>query len=219
MKKTLPSVWLPLLAMLAGCSNAPRLDTRTFALDHLSPTDAAQLIDPYVYGNREGSPGTLSVGRDAITVRETPENLDRVEEVLRRFDVPHPDVRLRFQLIEADGYTDTDARIADVERELRKILQFGGYRLSGEAFVTATDGTEFQQTLAGNGGIYQVAGEVRWVQGGTLRLREVRLYAPSAGPVLTTTVNIRTGQTLILGSSSRASSTATLLLTVTAESS
>jgi hypothetical protein len=219
MKTMRSPIWFLLPATLMACEPATRLETRTFMLEHLSTSDAAQLIDPYVYHDREGAPGTLSAMRDAITIRETAENLARIEEVLGRFDTPRPDVRLRFQLIEADGYTGTDERIAHVEQELRKILQFEGYRLSGEAFVTATDGTEFQQTLSGNGGIYQVAGEVRWVQGSTLRLGEVRLYAPSAGPVLTTTVNIRPGQTLILGSSSRTASAATLLLTVSAESS
>jgi len=50
----------------------------------------------------------------------------------------------------------------------------------------------------------------------TVRL-EVRLFGQISGHGLETTVNITPGQTLILGSSPKAGSTATLLLTVRAD--
>ena len=50
----------------------------------------------------------------------------------------------------------------------------------------------------------------------TVRL-EVRLFGQISGPGLESTVNITPGQTLILGSSPKAGSTATLLLTVRAD--
>lgn len=207
------------LAILgAACTAEPRLDTRTFTVEHRSAEDVARLVEPYVFHDRAGAPGTLSITRGALTVRETPDNLERVAALIREYDVARPDVRLRFQIIEADGFTDPDPRIADVTEELAKLFQFRGYRLAGEALVTATDGARFSQTLSAGDGVYRVEGGVFWVQGSTLRLDSVELFAPGMGTVLTTTVNIRPGQTLVLGSSSTQRATSTLLLTVTASS-
>lgn len=199
--------------LLAGCQRAPRLETRTFALEHLPGHEAIALVDPYIYGDREGAPGTASQTDDALTVRETADNLDQIARVLAQFDVPRPDARLRFQLIEADGFTGRDERIAAVEDELRRIFQFRGYRLAGEAYVTATDDSSVEQGL---GPGHMVGAEV-FLAAGTIRLHNVRLWSNQSGQLLTTTVNIRPGQTLVLGSASTAGEDATLLLTVRAE--
>ena len=137
--------------------------------------------------------------------------------MLAEFDKMQPDVTLHFQLIEADGFTDSDPRISAVEVELRKVFQFGGYRLAGEAFMTATDGSHIAQVMQGTDDVYQISAQVHWIRPGTVRLEDVRLYGENSGHGLETTVNIRPGQTLILGSSPKAGSTATLLLTVRAE--
>jgi len=204
--------------LLASCGRQTDLDTRTYAVSHLRPHEASALIEPYVYGDREGAPGSYSAGEAAITVRETPDNLDKIERVLAEYDVPRSDVRLRFQLIEANGFTDSDPAIADVEAELRKVFQFRGYRLGGEAVVTATDGSRIEQALAGSDGFYSVEAIVYWAQADLIRLENVSLASRGPGGAgLTTTVNIRPGQTLVLGSSSRYDSPNTLLLTVSAE--
>ena len=206
---------LPLL--LACNSRAPELEVRTFPLTHISGHEAAVLIEPYVYGERPGGEGRLSSVTDAITVRETPDNLDQIARVLAEHDVEQRDVRLHFQLIQADGYTDSDPRIAQVEAELRRIFRFGGYQLAGEAMVSVTGASEIDQRLPGPGGTYAIAAEIRRLDPGGIRLHDVTLYGASFEPILTTSVNIRPGQTLVLGSSPQGDGGATLLLTVRAE--
>ncbi len=205
------------LRFTAGPDRPPDLEVRTFPLEHLYDGQAIGLIEPYVYGDRAGAPGAISSSNSAISVRETPDNLDKIARVLAEFDKVRPDVTLHFQLIEADGFTDRDPRISAVEVELRKVFQFGGYRLAGEAFMTATDGSHIGQVMQGTDDVYQISAQVHWIRPGTVRLEEVRLYGENSGHGLETTVNIRPGQTLILGSSPKAGSTATLLLTVRAE--
>jgi len=62
-----------------------------------------------------------------------------------------------------------------------------------------------------------VGANVYYVRVGTIRLDKVTLYSYEDGDRLTTTVNIRPGQTLVLGSASRVGEDVTLLLTVRAE--
>ncbi len=76
------------------------------------------LIEPYVYRDRS----TLSMTEGLLTVRELPENLDRIAEVLEEYDRPRAAVRLHFQLIQANGFEDPDESIQAVEVELRKLL-------------------------------------------------------------------------------------------------
>ena len=213
MKPTLLAL-VAMISLLAACQQSTKLETRTFALQHMESYEAGNLIEPYIYGDREGAPGTMSMMAGAISIRETADNLDQIARVLAEYDVARPDVRLHFQLIQADGYTGSDARIATVEEELRALFQFEGYRLAGEAFVTVTDGSTVQQGL---GAAHMVAANVYYVRAGTIRLDNVTLDSYDEGNRLTTTVNVRPGQTLVLGSASRVGEDVTLLLTVRAE--
>lgn len=213
MKRTLLAT-AAMTMFLAACQVSPKLETRTFALEHMDSWEALSLIDPYIYGEREGAPGAASQAASAITVRETADNLDQIARVLAEYDVSRPDLRLHFQLIEADGFTGRDERIAGVEEELRSIFQFEGYRLAGEAFVSAANGSSVEQGL---GAEHAVSASISFVSAGTVRLEGVQLYSYEDGSRLTTTVNIRRGQTLVLGSASRVGEDVTLLLTVRAE--
>jgi hypothetical protein len=200
-----------------ACWRGTDLEVRTFPLAYLTQGEAAGLIEPYVYGDRADRPGTYSMTEGSLTVRETRDNLERISRVLAEYDVPRPDTRLHFQLIEADGFTSSDERISDVVTELGKIFQFRGYRLAGETMLSATDGSEVRQRLrTEDGALYEITGQVFEIGSGTIRLEEVRLYSET-GTSMQTTVNIRPGQTLVLGSSPKEGSTATLLLTVRAE--
>lgn len=220
--KMLGGAAFTLLMVLGACSRTPELDTRTFPLTYMDRYEAEQLIGPYVYGDRPEAPGAVSVATGAITVRETPDNLDKIQRVLAQYDVPMPGIQLHFQLIQADGPMPTDPGIAPVEAELRKLFQFEGYRLAGQAVVYALDGSEISQTLSGAKmppGVtepYLVEARVRRGPENGLRLEEVSLYS-TAGRKLRTTVNVRPGQTLVLGSSSMEGASGTFFLTVTAE--
>lgn len=212
---------LTLAALTAGCRRGPELDTRTFPLQHLDPGEAGSLISPYVFTDREGNPGQISTGPSAVTVRETPDNLDKIGRVLKEYDQPRPDVRLHFRLIEADDFKESDPGISEVESELRKIFQFKGYRLMGEAYVSATDRSMIRQGLLGSSDPYSVGTEIHWIHPRVIRLQDVSLVHGRTDVLLRTTVNVHPGQTLVLGTSpgpGRAGGGRTLLLAVTADS-
>jgi hypothetical protein len=82
--------------------------------------------------------------------------------------------------------------------------------------VQATDGTSVHQSFTGADGRYAVSADVQWANADALRLSDVNLWVDRA-PLLETSVNIRPGQTLVLGTTPKQGSTATLLLTLKVE--
>ena len=174
-----------------------RLETRTFPLEHIGMGDAAELVDPYVYRDRPGAPGAISFAKNvgAISVRETPDNLDRIARVLDQFDVPSeaPSYRLHFQVVAANG-NETDRRLATVAGALRKVFRFDGYTLVGEGYVTVSEGG-FELTIKREGaaGFYMVVGSIHG--------RELALdISGSTGGHIETRLGFRPRQTLVLGS-------------------
>lgn len=210
-----------LLLAASACQRSVKLDTRTFQLKHISVGTAMGIVRPYVYRDRKDGPhGEMSGAPGVLTVRETLDNLEKIQRVLARYDVPDSsgsqgDVRLHFQLIEADHFTGTDPAIAPVEAQLKKIFQFKGYRLVGEAVVGAADNSKISQRLAGG---YELQAQIDREGPGTIRVQEIRLYQSHVGTILQTTVNIHPGQTLVVGSAAEGGhATGTLLLTLRAE--
>ncbi len=196
-------VLLAALAMqIGGCDvgwsepETPTLETRTFALHHMDAGEAAKLIDPYIYAEREGAPGMASAAEHvlpAISVRETPHNLDRIAAVLAEFDRPSDStLALRFQLISPYG-SEPDPEIADVITELRRFLRFDGYSLAGETFVSLAR-RQFKQTIKTEEATYSISGAY-WPPSKTL---DIDLRGTNVQPFETTVV-IQPGKTLVLG--------------------
>lgn len=206
---------------LAACGG-PRLDTRTFELKHLTGNEAARLLAPYVFADRKEAPGAWSEANGAITVRETPDNLEKITRVLAEFDRPKPSVRLTFQIIQADGAATTDPAIAPVEAALRKLFRFKGYRLLAEAVAGGMEGSEVRQIVSGSGGPYAITATILDARGtadsGSVRIK-AELFVNDLGTVLNTAVTLRSGQTAVLGNAQLGSrlGVGTLILTVRPE--
>ncbi len=210
-------------ALFMGCEG-DSLEVRTFTLERLDAGEAYGLVEPYVYHDRETRPGTISMSEGLITVRELPENLDRIAEVLEEFDRARAAVRLHFQLIQANGFDDPDESIQAVEAELRKLLRYDGYRLVGETVLQLREGGGGQQTLEGTledvspgDSQFNLNAFVGMVstseQRSTVEL-EVGLEHFNRN-ILNTSVNAASGQSLVLGTTSSLTGGGALILVVT----
>lgn len=212
---------LALVAATAACASETRLETRTFQLAHLDGNQAEGILAPYVYSDRPGGAGRISVVGDVVTVRETADNLDRIARVLAQLDRPQPGVRLTFKLIQADGAAPRDTSIADVEAALRSLFRFRGYRLITEAVLNGMPGAEASQTLSGGGTRYTLETRVHRVLGAGDSARvELRVRLHAAGTTLPTVARFETdvrlpiGKTAVLGNVQGDARQPTLILAV-----
>lgn len=185
------------LALIASCSRgAPQLDTRTFELSHLTGLEAVQLLSPYVYADRPGGGGQLTHSGSRITVRETPDNLDKIARVLAQMDRPRPLVRLTFHLIQADGVSTADPAIGDVVPTLRKLFRYQGYRMMEEGIFSAVQGGSVEQSL----GSYALGAEIGQVSGsGDSAIVDLEVHLNGRDLRFRTTVAIPIGKTAVLG--------------------
>jgi hypothetical protein len=200
-------------------ASGPTLETETFELQYLPDYEASQLIEPYVWNDRPGAPGTASSISNMLTVRETSDNLEKIRRVLATYDRPKPTVRLHFQLIEANGSTTTDPSIAEVEAELRKLFRYEGYELMGEAFVGGAQGSHIEQVVGAQEQAFVVTASIENIRvtgdSGTVQIR-AGVRSPNWGE-FETTVNARFNQTLVVGNAQIMRGGGKLILTVRPE--
>lgn len=196
---------LALTLVPAACRDADRgLETRTFRIRSLEESEARDLVSPYVFAEREGAPGALSVTRSAVTVRELPENLDRIEDVLREFDRSRAPLTFHFLLIEADGFEGTDPEIAELEGTLRQVFRFEGYRLIGSSMIQGPAAGYAQQLIRGGDRSYDLAFAVRdsWGSADSLMVHlDLQLHDASGEAVFRTQLTAQAGKTVIAGTS------------------
>lgn len=208
-----------LLGAMRFMASGPTLETQTFELQYMPDWEAAQLVEPYVFADRPDAPGYMSAVSNMLTVRETPDNLERIQRVLAEYDRPKPTIRLHFQLIEANGSTTADPAIADVEAELRKLFRYEGYRLITEAIVGGTQGSHVEQVVGDSTGEWIVTAHIENVRvtgdSGTVQVA-AGVRSPIRG-AFETTVNARIGQTLVVGNAQLIGGGGTLILTVRPE--
>jgi hypothetical protein len=196
--------------VFAGCQD--QLEVRTFELERIDAAEAEALISPYVYSDRDGAPGATSHAEGVLTVREMPENLERIEEVLARYDTEPADVQFRFQLVEANGFESVDDGIAEVESELRKLLRYTGYRMAAEAALNVREGHWAHQTIDRPFSVegedeppFDLNVEVTRVVGSGDDLSvdlSVQLQHEWYGSLLETRVNVGNGKSMVLGTTS-----------------
>jgi type II secretory pathway component GspD/PulD (secretin) len=204
-----------LVAVVNCGNNAEGPETRRIMLAHISAEDAHMAIEPYfldtkVLVRRSDEPA-------ALTITGSPANVENIAQLLKQLDQPPPKVQLRFQIVEADGFTTRDSAIADVETALRELFRFRGYRLATEAMVSGQAGTTLQQTVLLRDEIpvtltVEVPRVSRNKDAAAVELRIV--MAVGSTNALSTAVTVPNGQTVVLGSARPLPNIGTLILVV-----
>jgi type II secretory pathway component GspD/PulD (secretin) len=188
------------LLALTACTARPKLETETFQLHSLGASQAQKLAEPYVSGS--GGLVTASGNPPVMTVRGTAASLGAIKEMLARYDHPLATVLLRYQIIEADGFAQQDSSIADVVTELRRLFRFRGYRLVADAVIRGTEYSNVEQQVAAPDQRYDIATSILSVSSdsaGAVATVSTDLRSTS-GRLLSSSVTVADGQTVVLGS-------------------
>lgn len=185
------------LICLTACGDRTRgMETRSYELSRLSTDEAVSLLTPYI---REG--GYLSGKNRLISVREKPDRLTLIEDMLRKYDGigQAVDIALEIRVVEANGFEQQDPALADVEQTLRQTFKYRGYKVIGQALVRAREDGKF--SYAGNNFI--LSGQTqRLTRVGSEQRLPVEIDLQVAKVVgLGSTVTTTIGKSVVLGQS------------------
>ena len=207
----------------------PLMNVRTFTLRHLRPQDAAQLVAPYVLSP---SAGVYQAGATvpAITVRETPQILARIDSVLHVYDRPPRTIVVHFRLFAANDSSARDQAPASIEAVLREVLPFKEYRLLAEGVATANEREPFSLTMGADGDRFVMNGTINAVQAdsaagaaqialslnrGDVSVREGRRVPGEV--LLATGIGLPFGKTVVVGTAAPGGKIQALVLVLRSE--
>jgi hypothetical protein len=202
------------------------LVVKTIPLHHLTSGQAAKLLSPY---SVTPGGGAFEVpGLPAVTIREVPRVYNEMMGVLEKYDREPATVVLNFQLVAAEPTNTRDPAVANIDSLLRGVLKFSGYRLLGTAVATTGEDHLVSQTIAGDSETLSLQVSVTDIRvdgnnasvklGVALERPAVQATTTSSGKpqslLLTTTVTVPVGQTVLLGTSASENGQRALILTV-----
>lgn len=199
------------------------LSVRTFQFKHKEADKAAAVIKPLM-----SAEGSLSIqpGTNSLTVTDRPENLKSIAAALTKYDAPAQAFKLTVRLISASRVDPASA--APVAEGLRDVapklamLRFNAFESLGDAEVTGHEGESGIIDLASGYradfkfGEYDQSSDSVKVND----LRILRLEGPQRdqlNALLKTSLNLKLGQTVILGASKVPTSQRALMIVVAAK--
>ena len=222
MRRLLTSTVLLLgfVAVAAAAESGPK-ELRVFKLRYRALSDAAVLVEPLL--SSEGSL-VLQPRLKTITVTDSPEVVKRVGEVLARWDVPPASYRVGIKLLLASTAAPTPGPAAPavpgIGEAIIKLFHFTSFTQVDSLEITASDGN-LVEAMAG--GRYYIRFVLTTMPQDPDRVQLSRLEVarelpagPSGmverRPLLQSTVNLRVGQTSVVGAARSEEASKALLL-------
>ncbi|HEX8617169.1 MAG TPA: secretin N-terminal domain-containing protein [Thermoanaerobaculia bacterium] len=194
------------------------LTVRTFQFKHKQADRAAAVIKPLM--SAEGSM-SIQPTANALVVTELPENLKKIAAAIAQFDAPAQTLQLSIRLVSAGRGTADEAHVdpvlSDVQSKLA-LLRYNVLESIGAAKVSGKEGEPGLVDLNGyradfKFGEYDPASDS--VKLGEFRL--AKLDGDQLAPMLRTTLNLKIGQTVIIGATRDPNSSRALMIVVTAQ--
>ena len=206
-------------AFADAADGAKKLSVQTFQFKHKPAEKAAAAIKSLL-----GAEGSLSMqaSPNALVVTDSPENLKKIAAALAEFDRPAQSFRLSIRLVSAGrGAANEQPRVPAELRDIAPKLQLLRYTQLdsvGNAEVLGKEGEPGLVNLDGyradfRFGEYDQASD-------SIKVNDFKLLRAaddSLTPMLKTTLNLKLGQTVILGATKQPNSARALMIVVTAK--
>ena len=197
---------------------------QTFKFKFKSADKAAQMVRPLV---SSGGSVSIQAGANTLVVTDRSDNVSRIADAIEDYDVPSRTFKLELKLVAAGRVTGNPPAVPEDLREvstkLAGVLRFNSFEKLGELAVTGREGDVVRRDVDGAYHADFTIGEYDPVTG-TVQVSDFQLgrYNQTAAgkkeltEVLKTTLNLKVGQTVILGASKLPESNRALMLIVVA---
>jgi len=194
------------------------LSVRTFQFKFKKAESAAAVIKPLM--SDEGSISIRAAG-NSLVVTDAPENMKRIAEELVKWDVEAQPFRLSVRLVSAGRVGANEARVPGELRDIGPklaLMRYNALDNIGGAEVLGKEGEPGQLELNGyradfKFGEYDPASDsINLVD-----FRLSRLTGDQLSPMMKTTLNLKLGQTVIIGATKQPQSQRALMIVFSAK--
>lgn len=218
-------VLMVVLSLLAATAFAEGsgVAVRSFQFRYKQAENAAIAIKPLV--SSEGS-FSIQPSSNTLVVTDRPENLKNIAAAVAQYDKPARGVKITIRLVAASRQANpakVPADLVELSNKLSGVLRFNSFEKLGE--ITA-EGKEGDPVITNVDGVYRAEFKIGEYDplSDTIRVADFQLSKMQQGgngaltPLLKTSLNLKVGQTVILGASKSAESGRALMLVLVAKS-
>jgi len=226
MRRAILITLILIVAAFAGLAQETDGDVvvQTFKFKFKSAERAAAVISSLI-----SSEGSVSIqpGSNVLVVTDRSSNMDAIADALDRYDLPSREFNLEIRLVAAGRVTGKAPEVPDDLKEiagkLSGVLRFNAFDKIGAIDVKGQEGDSVRSDIDGYHAEF-VIGEYDPVSE-TIQLSDFTLSRFETAPdtlkksrkdVLETTLNLKVGQTVVLGASRLPDSNRALMLIVVA---
>jgi len=226
MRRAILITLILIVAAFAGLAQETDGDVvvQTFKFKFKSAERAAAVISSLI-----SSEGSVSIqpGSNVLVVTDRSSNMDAIADALDRYDLPSREFKLEIRLVAAGRVTGKAPEVPDDLKEiagkLSGVLRFNAFDKIGAIDVKGQEGDSVRSDIDGYHAEF-VIGEYDPVSE-TIQLSDFTLSRFETAPdtlkksrkdVLETTLNLKVGQTVVLGASRLPDSNRALMLIVVA---
>lgn len=207
-----------LLATAVFAADEKKMTARSFEFNHKAAERAAAAIKGYM------SPeGSLSIqpSTNRLVVTDYPENIRKITAAIEKFDVPARAFRVSVKLVVAGrgGEAKVPADLKEVAQKLSGVLRFNTFEKVGEIDTVGKEGAPLLTEIAPGYRADFTIGEYD-AASDTIRIDDFKLSKvgddSAVVPLLTTALNLKLDQTVVLGASRGPQSGKVLMLVLLA---
>ncbi|MBW3670146.1 MAG: hypothetical protein KY432_00580 [Acidobacteria bacterium] len=194
------------------------LVSRAFELEHKDPQRVIDTVQGLL--SRDGS-YSIQPAKQTIVITDTPATLERVAEVLGQLDVPPRNYTLNLTLVSASRSANPPKVAQDlieISRKMSGVLRFNTFEKLGSATTRGNEGTDLVFEIDGYQARFGFGQYDPLSQ--SLRIDDFRLDRTkdsTGSPLIRTSLNLRVGQTVVLGASRQPESGKALMIVLLAE--
>jgi hypothetical protein len=223
MKSLLSSLFVVLLCCgvaFADTNDTAKLSVRTFQFKNKDANQAAAAIKSLM-----SAEGSLSIqpSANSLVITDHAENLKQIVAALAQFDAPARPIKLVIRLVSAgrDGNARIPAEVQDIAPKLA-MLRYNSLELLGDVDV---EGNEGQSAVIDVGGAYRAEWKFGDYDPASDSIKVTDLHLSKLGgaqkdqltSLFKTSLNLKLGQTVILGASKVPNSQHALMIVLLAK--
>ena len=194
------------------------LVSRAFELQHKDPQRVIETIQGLL--SRDGS-YSIQPARQTIVVTDTPANIEKVAGILAELDVPARSYTLQLTLVSASRSTNppqVPADLVEISKKLSGVLRFNTFEKLGSTIARGNEGTSMSLAIDGYHAAFGFGQYDPLSQ--SLKVEDFRLDRTkdsTGSPLIRTSLNLRVGQTVVLGASRQPESGKALMIVLLVE--